>query len=59
MKLKEHRHTLENGFIKHSHLVGNPDYVDGFDEETHSHLVVLHDRNYVHEFSGEAEWTEA
>lgn len=48
-----HRHKVTGGWMKHTHPIGNPDYPDRF-KEPHSHIIVLHERNYVNEYSGPA-----
>lgn len=56
MTLDLHRHSVNGGYIEHWHEMGNPNYKDDFSVEKHVHLVILGDRNYVHEYSGPAEW---
>lgn len=37
---------------------GPSDYVDEFCEAVHTHLLVLTERNYISEFTGEAKWID-
>jgi len=63
--MKLHRHTVEGGYIEHRHATSLlktalrdrlDGYNDGFDLKTHTHILVLSDRNYISEFTGKAEW---
>jgi len=53
-----HMHEDGDGWLIHAHEMGNPGYKDVFDEETHTHLVVLSERNYVHSVTGPAMWRD-